>query len=190
MHGTCLPERPSALRTRHISLVLLAGLTVTSACVVPVAPQFDDPEPNFPPFVVSSDPGVGEIITYTADAPNRAIMVIVGDNNLGDSLFVRWLIDYPSTDPDNMRKALEARFLPSTAVIRSPPLKFLPNCNIIPRSAANPHRLVLSISDRPFLDKENGDMVSNDSPFDSVPDGANRTRVVWLLHMDCPGPAQ
>jgi hypothetical protein len=159
-----------------------------SGCVVPVAPQFDDPEPRFAPFVASSDPSVGEIVTFSDN--HAPFMVTIGDNNLGDSLFVRWIIDYPNTDVDNSRKALDTSYLPSASVIRSPPLKFVPTCNVIARATANPHRLVLSVSDRPFLDMENAQKVSNTAPFDTVPDGANRMRAVWLLNMDCPGPAQ
>jgi hypothetical protein len=42
----------------------------------------------------------------------------------------------------------------------------------------------MSVADRPYLDPDKGDAVSSEAPLDSVPEGANRIRLVWLL--DCP----
>jgi hypothetical protein len=158
-----------------------------SGCVIPVSPQFDDPEPNFPPFIVTSEPGVGEI--FTPQGTDRSVTVTIGDQNLGDTLFIRWLIDYPNADPTNSRRAIESRYEPSPTTTRSPPLRFTPFCNTIPKTG-NPHRLVMSVSDRPFLEEGSDQKVSTDAPFDTVPDGANRLRAVWLLNMDCGGNNQ
>ena len=154
-----------------------------SGCVLPVGPQFDDPEPNFPPFIFTSDPAVGEVFTFQEGHP---ITVTIGDHNVGDELFMRWLVDYPNSDLNNARRADENSYLSGTTITRSPPLQFSPLCASIPRGA-NPHRLLLSISDRPFL---RGDQVSPAAPFDTVPAGANRLRAVWLMRIDCPGASQ
>jgi hypothetical protein len=44
--------------------------------------------------------------------------------------------------------------------------------------------LVLSVSDRQFLDGLNGDTVDPEAPLDSVPPGAKRVRALWTLN--CP----
>jgi hypothetical protein len=154
-----------------------------SACVLPVGPQFDDPEENFPPFVVSSDPGVGEIFTPGQDeAGARVITVTLGDHNRGDFLSLRWLLDYPSTDPGGSQLLMVAELPPSGRPDRSPD-KFVPFCPR-PGTGTNTHRLVLSVSDRKFLDQGAGENVSPDAPRDSYRPGANRIRAVWILN--CP----
>src|SRR5690348_6386739 len=113
------PEPLSSLISFGLGPLLLAA----SGCVIPVAPQFDDPEPNFPPFVISSDPGEGEIVTpgQAQDNSTRAITVRLGDHNLSDRLYVRWLVDYPSADPSAVRLEAEFVYQPSPVIERSPP---------------------------------------------------------------------
>jgi hypothetical protein len=160
------------------------SLSIT-ACVIPVGPQFDDPEDNFPPFVVSSDPAVGEIFTpvkaAAADGGEptgaRFMTVTLGDHNVNDQLYLRWLLDYP--DPDGGQLVMAVRLPPSGKPYRGP-YQFAPTC---PR-VTGPHRLVLSVSDRTFLDTGNGDIVPADAPLDSIRSGANRHRAVWILN--CP----
>src|SRR5882757_5957338 len=107
---------------------------IMNACVIPVGPQFDDSEQNFPPFVVSSDPGVGEILTLEKGgaggtmAPDagdltagpRFIAVTLGDHNLRDPLFLRWLFDYPSTDPGGALLVMVAELPPTGKTDRRP----------------------------------------------------------------------
>jgi hypothetical protein len=160
-----------------------------SACVIPVAPQFDDPEVNYPPFVEDCDPSVGDIITPAAampgggdPAPQRVIMVTLGDHNLNDVLFLRLLLDYPTTDLDGGQLvAVPAARPPSGRVDRTPFKLVPPPCT---SAGAGTHRLVLSVSDREFLDRTNGESVSPDAPLDSVRATANRMRAVWILN--CP----
>jgi hypothetical protein len=95
-------------------LLLLASLAV--GCVVPVAPQFAD-EPNHGPFVDDSKPTVGDIFTPGRD---REIAVTLSDENLNDSLFVRWLIDYPGGEINSRAPLiLEAQLPRSGASVRS-----------------------------------------------------------------------
>jgi hypothetical protein len=157
-----------------------ALLTTMNACVIPVAPQFDDPEENFPPFVSSSDPGVGETFTpgQDEDGGARFITVTLGDHNLGDSLFLRWLLDYPGANPEGGQLVMVATLPPTKKTDRSPD-RYAPSC-----SSRGSHTLVLSVSDRKFLDTGNGESVSPDAPRDSYRKGANRMRAVWILN--CP----
>jgi hypothetical protein len=168
---------------RHLLTLCALSLTL-DACVIPVGPQFDDPEENFPPFVVSSDPGVGNIFTPVkatssdggAEATGaRFITVTLGDHNVGDALYLRWLVDYPGTELAEGQLAMVFQLPPSGRTDRGRAM-FLPTC-----SRAGTHRLVLSVSDRKFLDSGSGDSVSPDAPLDSYRPGANRMRAVWML---------
>lgn len=82
----------SLLSLKIVPVVLLASVSSMSACVVPVAPNFQDPigEPNVPPYIVSAIPSVGAVA-----APTQMFQVTVTDQNVGDTLNYQWLIDYP-----------------------------------------------------------------------------------------------
>jgi hypothetical protein len=172
----------------HLGWLAFPLAMTMSACVIPIAPQFDDPEVNYPPFVVDSDPAIGDILTPAAampggaPPPQRVITVTLGDHNLNDVLFLRLLMDYPTTDPDGGQLvAVPAARPPSGRVDRTPFRLVPPPCS---SAGAGTHRLVLSVSDREFLDRTNGDSVSTEAPLDSVRATANRMRAVWLLN--CP----
>jgi hypothetical protein len=165
------------LRTAAL-LTLLAG-----GCVIPVAPQFDDPESNYPPYVVTSTPMVGDIFTPGMTTQDRDISAALSDQNLHDTLFIRFLIDYPGTDTSTAHLFFLATLPPSGANDRGS-VHVRPECA---RIGIGPgmHRLMMSVSDRPYLDALVGDDVDPEAPLDSVPESANRIRVVWTLF--CPG---
>jgi hypothetical protein len=73
----------------HLSVVLL--LAATPACVIPVAPDFQDPvgSKNSPPYIYASDPFAGS----TVSDPNT-ISVTPADADLTDQLHIRWIADY------------------------------------------------------------------------------------------------
>jgi hypothetical protein len=153
-----------------------------SACVVPVAPQFEDPGGNYSPFVVSSVPTAGAELSTFPDATNT-IQVTVGDPNLDDLLGARWLIDYPPYDPSISRKAREDRLPPSGSVNREI-IRFAPSCSedqIV--SGPTSHRVTLSVADRPFLP---ADQAPPDLQLDSVPAEGFVVRATWVVDLSCP----
>lgn len=156
--------------------VLLGG------CVVPIAPQFDD-EANSPPYVESSSPAVGDIITLRTRTEQREISATLSDQNLTDSLYVRWLIDYPSGDSG--RTLTEMNLAGAKAPAR-PSLPFVVSCSFPGGGTLAPglHRLVMSVSDRPFQNPFIGQDVDPEGPLDTPSEKANRIRVVWIL--SCP----
>ncbi|HXU82719.1 MAG TPA: hypothetical protein VN914_15055 [Polyangia bacterium] len=162
-------------------MVLLAALA--GGCVIPVGPQFDKPETNYPPYVVTSTPTVGEIFTPSTAEDGRQITATISDQNLHDNLFIRFLVDYPGTDTSLPHLLLGFEIPPSGAAERSP-VHIQPSCQQ-PKLAMGPHRLIMVVSDRPFFDALLGQDVDPEAPFDSVPEEANRIRVLWTLN--CPG---
>jgi hypothetical protein len=141
----------------------------------------DKPEVNYPPVVVASTPGVGDIVTPGVGA--REVAATLADDNLDDHLFIRFLVDYPAQgdlDPRHLVRDLEVP--PNGAAVRSI-VHIQPDCHF-PNLAPGTHRFVMAVSDLAFLDVGSGAAVSPEAPFDSVPVGANRIRAVWLLN--CP----
>jgi hypothetical protein len=134
------------------------------------------PPENFPPFVASSDPSVGGIVV--ADQATPAIEVALADHDVKDVLFTRWLLDYPAEAGGRLLFTAE---LPPNGDLQRPRLRFAAACPA--GLAPGPHRLMLSVADRAFLDAGHGESVSPDGPLDTVLPGGFRLRLVWLL--DC-----
>jgi hypothetical protein len=158
----------------------LAALSLwVSACVVPVAPQFEDPVGNVSPFVASSTPPAGAVLPISLST----IDVTLGDPNLGDLLVARWFIDYPPYDSSVSRAAPEVR-LPTSGQVNREIIRFAPSCadEQIP---AGPilHRVTLSVADRPFLPPEQS---PPDLPWDTVPAEGFVVRTTWLMYLSCP----
>ena len=134
---------------------------VFTGCVVPVAPDFQDPAsvPNYQPQFLNSDP----FFETTGWRSPQTFKVQVADPNPGDTLYVRWVSDYPPftqaaslllkemTLPPQGTPATEIKYdtsLPNSMAC----LQLLPGLE---------HRLVVIVSDRPFLSTEQ----FNNSPF-------------------------
>jgi hypothetical protein len=165
----------------------LGGLVVVAAmaavgCIIPVAPQWDDAEVNYPPYIVSSSPTEGDLFTPGMTPQGRDINATLSDQNVNDHLFIRWLVDYPSGDMSPSHLIREVELPPSGTPIRSV-VHIQPDCTVIDLGPGL-HRWVMSVSDRSFLDALNGDEVDPTGPLDSMRPEANRIRVVWLLN--CP----
>jgi len=135
---------------------------------------------NHPPFIADTSPAEGEIVTF-GPGNDRDLMVNVGDEDLTDHLFMRFLVDYPTgNNPKQLLRQVE--FPPTGMVVRS--LVFSqPNCRDL-GIGPGMHRLVFSAADRRFLDPTAGEAVDPDAPLDSVAEQGHRVRVVWL--MNCP----
>jgi hypothetical protein len=162
---------------------LLAALFAVSAggCVIPVAPQFDDPETNYPPYLVSSTPGEGDTLTLiSADQP-RDLSVTLSDQNLNDALYVRWLVDYPKSEGRLIREYNYPPPATNRMADRSQ-LRYQFTCaNLGVSPGIGPHTLVMAVADRPYLDEFSGQPVDPEAPLDSVGGEGNRIRIVWTV---------
>lgn len=169
-------------RSAHLFLrrAWLAALPLwAGACVAPVAPQFEDPTGNYSPYLVSSDPPAGSVLS----TGTPIVAATLADPNLQDDLYGRWLIDYPPYDDSRSRLALEFRLPPSDAVDRET-VRFAPNCAEDQIAASlDSHRVTLSVADRPFVPPE---QAPADLRLDTVPDDGFLLRATWILNLTCP----
>jgi hypothetical protein len=172
--GTCaLARAVQSLRTfvslaRPIAVFLLLAV---GGCVVPLAPDFEE-EKNLPPYLVSATPAQG---TLTAEKPTFS--VTVQDPNEHDTLYVRWLIDYPPYDNNIHHLAQESQEPGMGATV-----VFEPNCIKHQISRAPQHHLMFLAADRPFLAPES----APDRPFEITPSGIYPVVAVWLFKLECP----
>ncbi len=175
-------DRTDYARRRLVGLVPFAALVCLAVgCVVPVSPRFEDPEENFPPYLVESRPPVGSIVT-AADG-EAEFSVTLADPNLADRLYVRWIFDYPTYQ--DVTRVAEGPILPPSAdgtEVRDP-IRIAASCVVhnIARGLTQ-HRLMLAVSDRPFVK-------ASDAPADfrvtTVPKEARLLRAVWFVNLEC-----
>lgn len=154
-------------------------------CVIPLAPDFEDPEANFPPYMVSSIPASGEVVTVGNATP--AFMVTLGDPNVGDTLYVKWLFDYPKWDETYSRVGLSYPIPPSpNREVQRTSQHFQPSCadHNIARGITE-HRLTLAVADRPFLLPEDP-AAPSDYRLDAVGEGTFLLRATWIIkNLEC-----
>jgi hypothetical protein len=160
----------------------LLALAALGGCVVPVGPEWTDPESNYPPTIYSASPPVGSILAPDPVAGTPSVVdVMLADENTDDDLFVRWLIDYPPFDEAVSRLAYQTTQPGGGEVVR-PRLSFAPSCGdhqIAPGFGS--HRLMMAVSDRPFLGVDPGQPV-----LDGVLAGNSVARAVWQFELLCP----
>lgn len=151
-------------------------MPLVASCVIPVHPEFDEPETNTAPYLLVSDPQPLE--TLSATGMERFIRVTLADDNAGDELFLRWMIDWPPAG-QLQRLARQDRLPPSTeGKPERPEDVFQPDClehNIA--SGLKQHKVLLIVSDRPYKSFD---------PFDDAPSDAKVLKIGWLLNLECP----
>jgi len=120
--------------------VLLAPL----GCVVPLAPEFQDPPAasNTPPRFLSSDPA----FEVQRNAP-QDFAVKVEDVNPRDRLYVRWASDYPSFEQSSSRLLADIETTAGNLPLFRVPAK----CDDFAMTDSKMHRLVVIVSDQPFV---------------------------------------
>ena len=166
------------MRAFVFASLALAGL---GGCVVPVGPEWTDPQSNSPPTIHSANPPVGSILAPDPGGASVEAEIVLADNNTDDDLFVRWLVDYPPFDETVSRLAYETT-QPGGADVVRPRLRFAPSCGddqIAPDLSS--HRLMVAASDRPFLAVDPAQPV-----LDAVPDGGLVVRAMWQFQLACP----
>jgi hypothetical protein len=160
-------------------LVFLTLLPMIAGCVVPIGPEWTDPQVNSPPTISLANPPIGSILDFSAggNAP-LGVEVVLADQNTQDTLYLRWIIDYPPNANIPAQVALP-QILPGGNQPKRPSVRFSPTCSDIASSRATPtHRLLLAVSDRPFTD--------DPQVLDLVPDGNYRVEAAWSFSLTCP----
>ena len=130
------------------------------SCVVPLAPDFEDPpkEPNFYPYFVDSDPVRESTVSFNAASLPYPFAVVVGDQNVRDVLYYRWVADYPVFVPNTTRLVQEGPVPPSSGLAETRTLPvYMVRCESFAMGMEQ-HRLSLIVSDRPFLKVGSGEL--------------------------------
>jgi hypothetical protein len=160
----------------------ICALLVMSACVLPIAPEFQDPpaSENYAPVFIDTNPPAGQIVTASPTVPT--FTVIVEDPNVGDDLFVRWIADFPPLTDNTSVMATTPVPHSAGATVSSHEVSIQPNCALHHLARIPSHQITVVVADRPFLDPG--------TPIDFErlpPDGLKDSRS-WILNLDCSVP--
>jgi hypothetical protein len=168
--------------------VAIGFVSVMSACVLPIAPEFQDPPAaaNYAPVILLAEPQLGFIATTTPTAdPPFKFTVTFSDPNVGDNLHVRWLADYPPFTLANTRTL--KRDVPVSHRMDGQPLVaddfVVPSCTADNLSALAQHQIMVVIADRPFDDSPQ----PAGAPVDLTRVQDNGLKVIgsWILNLEC-----
>jgi hypothetical protein len=174
--------RPRFLRVARMMLrfATILALPSMSACVLPIAPEFQDPPSplNGAPVFQFEDPPIGSVVT------KPSFTVVVTDPNVTDDLYYRWIADFPPFT-ENTRTLLPVTKLQHSAdgTPLSQDLTIQPDCINDNLAKLASHQVMLVVADRPFLPAQS--MPGQPVDFARVPAGAGVRVGVWTLNMEC-----
>jgi hypothetical protein len=158
-------------------------LSLPCACVIPLAPDFQDPPAaqNFAPVITDSFPDNGAVVTATM-VPTM-FRVTVSDPNLNDDLHVRWIADYPPFSA-NSRRLLDRDIPPSNAATpQSTDVSITIDCLTSTLALGlTQHQIMVFIADRDFLPGDNQPL---DRKLTALPDTAGHAEAHWILNLEC-----
>jgi hypothetical protein len=178
-------KRPGASRALTVARFLLClaqPLTFTvlfasmSACILPLAPEFQDPPAaqNYPPVITDADPAIGSVTMA------KTFTLLVRDANLNDNLYVRWEADYPPLTPNTRSLNGSGTIYPHPTDV-SPVEVAVPVDCTADNLATNisQHQVMAIIADRPFIAGMN---------LDQTEPGGFVVKATWLLNLECMTP--
>jgi hypothetical protein len=121
---------------------------------VPVVPDFQDPavSANLPPYFESSTP----LFQWQRMAPEEFSAKVI-DPNPFDTLYVRWVSDYPNFQSAYSRLLQEGQVGSEAVVSYRVPI----SCETFSAAAPLPHRLVVIVADQPFKKPDQADNFDN-----------------------------
>jgi hypothetical protein len=149
-----------------------------SACIIPVAPEFQDPtaSPNYAPVLESATPALGSLVTIPT---MLQFEVTATDPNLDDNLYFRWFVDYPPNTANVTHEIGDdgevAHPVDGTAIQAL--IKVTVDCLDGLASTVNSlHQLELLVADRPFLPSPS---------IDQVPSPGFVISANWTFQINC-----
>jgi hypothetical protein len=160
-------------------LFFCVGLALMSACILPLAPEFQDPPAaqNYAPRIIESNPEAGSIVT------SQTFRVVVTDPNLGDALHVRWVVDYPPFSQTNTRTLVQDLTVPAS-VTGMPLMQEVSvdvDCVVNVLAQIPQHQVTVIVADSEFL----APVANKPVDLGRVAPGRLTTTASWLLNLEC-----
>lgn len=161
-------------------LPLSLAVSLMSACIIPVGPEWQDPAgaPNSPPQILNPDPTQGAEVTGTT---SRVFQFTVTDQNLSDDLYLRLFV---GDSPSSAHRAFITDKIPANGIQPiSMPIMVTIACNDVIPSSLTRHFVLAAVADRQF-------QVSATAEHLLVEDDGKSDSVTWTLNLNCQtGPS-
>ena len=168
---------------------VICSVSVMSACVLPIAPEFQDPPAaaNFSPVITDAVPLIGMIVDGTP-ARVPTFTVSVTDPNLGDDLHVRFLADFPPATANTRTLVKDTLIAHST---NGKPLlqdvSATPSCTTDNLAKIPQHQIMAIVADRPFDNSPPPAGMAPDLTKLIDPDRQGKKVIAtWTLNLECP----
>ena len=163
-----------------------------SACIIPVAPNFQDPPSvlDSGPFLSGFSPrSVGELVSIPVPQ-GQLFSATVTELNLKATLSVRWAIDYP---PDGDATSFEdgpsipprADGMPISQQTITNPLPGI-DCSWIIQRLTSTHQLELMVSDSGFADSSTAGLPADGKLDTPKEKNGHVVRAIWPIEISCP----
>lgn len=174
---------PSIRRIDGPVRVLLAwtirtALALSTGCLLPLAPDFQDPPkaPNYSPSFQVVTPFAETLVSPGSDP----FHIEIDEPNPQDTLYVRWVADYPPYTPGKTKQLSDMILLPGQDRATDFKLPSAAPCSAF--SSGADHRLVVIVSDRPF---RSADQFTDPFRYSLVEGGGTPIMIGWTI-TGCP----
>ncbi len=141
---------PCSSKLLVVSMVLCA--TAGPACLLPPPIDEESPDANRPPFIEPLLPPPGEPIALNCSGQATLFLANIGDDNLRDTLYYRFFIDYYRRDPEDILDTRIGEAPPTPGRARVAQESITANNPILLERPADVHIVELLLSDREFND--------------------------------------
>jgi hypothetical protein len=171
----------SVLRLLTIALPLGSIMPLLSGCVLPLSPEFQDPptQQNYAPDIVSASPLQGSVVS------TLTFEITVTDPNVSDTLWIRWIGEYPPVSSDSRLLAPDIAVPPFNGQAPFSSQSITIDCLSSPLAKLPQHPIMALVSDRPFLPRDSDAgletlLIGSSSPV------AKTAEAHWVLNLTCP----
>jgi hypothetical protein len=153
-----------------------------SACIIPVAPNFQDPPSatDAGPYFAGYSPVDGRLVTFTP--PVSTFSVLVTDPNVNAPLWFRWVWDYPPVNNSSSMIFPPAYQMTSAGPDGVPITKNI--CCSVVNNANGLHQVELIVADEPFQDSSMAGL-TDDNRFDTLEFPGHVQKATWTIAMSC-----
>ena len=176
--GVCPGGLARLLLSPSRKALLVSLLFASSACIIPVVPEFVEPPAaqNFPPQILNPMPAFGIV---SGNRPDNSFSAVLLEINPGDSLHVRWIADIRPDGSTNRSLGRDQDVVPRAdgEALEVPTMVEVTCEGDFLAKTIEIHTIHLLVGDRDF---------ANDSDPRRLDNGQAAVEAIWTWVFRCP----
>ena len=156
-----------------------------SACIIPIAPEFQDPpsDPEGGPHLYNPQPQNFNSVVSVINANPQSFRASVMDADTGTvTIYYRWIFDYPPDVPGVTHIAVDGMLAPMMGPINVQIPSQLVDCQHV-GAVMSEHRLELVVANQQFSSSTD---LNPTNDLDSIDDPTGIDRGSWTIQIACP----